>query len=608
MNTRWISAIMLLAAVMLLAACGGGGGSGGPVPPSDTESTQDSEQTNSDETTGGQDADGAVYPGFELALQRGSFWEFGYQYSASSWSRDGGTTGSNEGEFRVILGDETEIDGRTLYRVLVTHTGGDGKEPPLRWRYLGIDGATLLGSTDGVTLGVVFDAMRDAQPGGGLFADFGTGLVRSSMSSVSNDFVSGEAVVLSSSYDESSCEYFSDIGNVCGGDRDINTTEKEYFRAGVGPYAYHYANSYRFTGGGFESGGSSEWVIGLRRFVPEGDGYYLPPRVSSVESGSLVVYYGLHDGDVDPGGAYTYTNWTERYNTVDPEAVPKVVMRYVPATGAAEAVSPKIPAGSLTGVDMITEAGVVLELEKGLRSGTVKTVRVRRLALADHDPLDVEPTLIDDGSIYWGWLGLQSFTYVDGRYVWYGKGEDPSLEPMLQEAGSGSASRGSSIFPMAQLFSLGGELYGGVYLEQAGTTTGMDHYALIRLDPTDASYVSDVVNFSMPPTEPDTTMRDFALDETAFYFSIANFTTGGASVWRHALGSGDAELIWKGPVSGENPRVMVDAAGGYATINVVTENPTTSRTWLYDADTGQVSLLDLPGDGAKLNVQIAIVP
>ena len=507
--------------------------------------------------------------------------------------------------FRIILGDEALIDGRTLYRVVLAHTGGDGKAPPLRWRYLGIDGATLLGSTDGVTVGIVFDATRNVQPGGGLFGDFGQGLVTSSVAAVDNEFVSGEAVVISSAYGESRCEYFSGIGNVCGGDRDIDTTRKEYFRPGVGPYAYHYANSYYFTGGGFASGGSSEWTIGLLRYVPEGDGYFLSPRVTPVASGRLVVYYGLHDPATDPGGAQRQT----RYDVVDPAAVPNVVMRYVPATGVAEAVSPRVPPGSLTGVTLTTEAGVVLELAKGLRNGKIKTVSARRLALADHAPLEPEPTPIDDGTMYWDWLGLQSFTYIDGRYIWFGFGDNPYSYPMLQATDATTATRGSSTFPWLQLFSLDGALYGGLYLDQSRTTTGTDLYGLLRLDPASGAYAADVVSFPLLPADANhNTMRDFALDETAFYFATANLDTGGASVWRHALGSNSADLIWSGPVQGENPRVMVDAAGGYATINVVTENPTASTTWLYDSDTGRTRLLDLPGEGARLNVEIAVVP
>lgn len=70
----------------LLVACGGGGGS--PPPPADPGST---DNPPADDQDGGRVGEGGVaYPGFELTLQRGSFWEFGYTYSFSSWGQGSG--------------------------------------------------------------------------------------------------------------------------------------------------------------------------------------------------------------------------------------------------------------------------------------------------------------------------------------------------------------------------------------------------------------------------------------------------------------------------------------------------------------------------------------
>lgn len=261
-----------LATLALLLVAGCTGGNGPPLAEADPTLPG---QTSATPATSGPVA---AFPGFDLAIRDGTFWDFVYDYSHSSFAQgSGGSTSTASGSFRVILGDESTIAGITAYRLHVLFTEGD--EPPFdvtRWQYLAVDGNRLLGSEDGATLQVVFDAETGTQPGGGFFASFAASeLLVASAGRLSNDYLDQEAVVLSASFEEARCEYFESVGTVCAGDRDTSRHERDYFQPGVGPLGYYYSFSFSDCGGGFCSGSSTTTNVALSSYSLEGEGPYV---------------------------------------------------------------------------------------------------------------------------------------------------------------------------------------------------------------------------------------------------------------------------------------------------------------------------------------------
>jgi len=546
-----------------------------------------------------------AFAGFDLTLQEGTFWEFGYHKKFSEWAQgDGGKSGATGGVFRVILGKAETIDGQTLYHLNVIHTKGSESDIPLRWKFIGIAGDTLLGSRDGKTVKTVFDPAKGSQVGGGFFADFGSSsLVQATEGSVHNDYVSGPAVLLKKSYEENSCEFFSGVGQVCGGDRDINTTTQEYFKPGVGPYAYHYSNSFSFNGGGFSSGGSTEWDIGLLQYSSSGDGFYLSPTVSPLGDGDVAIYYGIYGPD---------TSFVEAdpYNAATPVRGASVLMRYVVGAADGEAISPAVPAEAETSYALRTDAGHLLILRRGTNFRTYGQT---------YDPVSHLPLASEEKRIFdyytqsKEWLSVDAFTQFDEKYRYFFiSGLFASSDGMVpvweQPVGSGTdeAKQGGN-FSWRHLFSVGTNLYAGVYENNVQLSTGpMDIYYLVRLDPVDNDVSEAIKSFGLDVADPARSMRDFAVDATAFYWSTADFATGEAAIWRSVMGADMAEKIWSTTVVGNKPRVMIDADDGYLVINVVTESPLVSTTYLYDSAKDQVTPLTLPGEGVKMNVEIAV--
>ena len=95
------------------------------------------------------------------------------------------------------------------------------------------------------------------------FAEFpGTTLIVAGSGALHNDYVEGPAISAEQSSSQSQCQYYPDVGTICG-DSSYDYREVDYFRAGVGPIGYLYDNSYSDCGGGFCSGGSWLYHIGL---------------------------------------------------------------------------------------------------------------------------------------------------------------------------------------------------------------------------------------------------------------------------------------------------------------------------------------------------------
>lgn len=217
--------------------------------------------------------------GFDIVLQDGTWWEYGFSRSEQSFAqRSGAHRSDSSGRFLVSLGASRVIDGVSVHTVQVVPTTGDVPDFEVtRWRFMGVDDGDLVGSTDGSHLDTIFGATAEFQAGGGFFAEFGPDeLLTAAAGRLVNEFVEAEAVVLGASSEEGRCEYFASVGNICTGERDSSLAVLDYFETGIGPLGHSYSFAFEDCGGGFCSGSSEQISIGLVDHSLVGD---RPPAV-----------------------------------------------------------------------------------------------------------------------------------------------------------------------------------------------------------------------------------------------------------------------------------------------------------------------------------------
>jgi len=256
-----IAAGLLAAAGLFLAGCGGGGGGGdggGSTPANNPGGT-----TNTGGTT-----PPPTFSGFDFSLAQGDFWRFSWDALHTSFAQgSGNTSGSANGTFEARLGSPRTIAGVTMYQVQVSGNpaaivDGDSVTFKPRWQYLGMNNLKLIGS-DGTNLTTLFDAQTGKWGGGGFFTTFGaTTLVTASSGALTNNYISDAgAIKAGQAANHSQCEVILGI-QFCG-DSSQNFTNFEFYKAGVGPIGYDHSNHFSFSGGGFSSGGTHEYNIGL---------------------------------------------------------------------------------------------------------------------------------------------------------------------------------------------------------------------------------------------------------------------------------------------------------------------------------------------------------
>ena len=207
-----------------------------------------------------------------LPLVEGTWWEYGWTEYESSYAMSDTSASLEIGVYRITLGAAENIGGISMYEVEVS--GDPGNYDP-SWERIGGDSAgriygTAAGSNTLVTL---FDPTSDRQwPGAGFFTELRddvlmTGTTNSTVTKgewhASHQYFSGPAHSVKYSFEQDNCEYFSGIGNICGGEMDQNVLEIEYWTPELGPVAWHNYSSYSSCGGGFCSGSTSENDVGL---------------------------------------------------------------------------------------------------------------------------------------------------------------------------------------------------------------------------------------------------------------------------------------------------------------------------------------------------------
>lgn len=269
---------------LAISSCGGGGGGGGDTAVSSSSGTDTS---GSSGNSGQQGSGGATAPtapafsGFDFPLSAGTFWEFKWDSHEESWAQGSSSSISDEtGRFWVVLGPAATIQGVNAHEVKIY---GDtrGKFGP-RWKRLSLAAGKFGGSVDGAAVQTIFDSATGRWAGGGYFVAWpNNSLIVASNGNISsrNTIITGSAIVTGRSSSQSQCEYFPGVGNICG-DSSYNLDEKEYFRSGVGPIGYAYYRSFSSCGGGFCSGGTYRYNVGLSASSLTGQSI---PLVSEVE-------------------------------------------------------------------------------------------------------------------------------------------------------------------------------------------------------------------------------------------------------------------------------------------------------------------------------------
>ena len=213
-----------------------------------------------------------TFTGFDFALKQGDFWEYKWDYYDQTWAQGSSIhTDTDAGTFRITLGSPKVINNITAYQVLLSgrsrafnfHDGRYERDFfSSKWKYLAMANGQMLGSTDGATLDVIFDATDGKWAGGGFFIDFpNSKLVTAKNGTISNNYIFGPAIQTGQSISQSECQIILGI-QICG-DSSINYNEYEYFMGGIGPVGYYYFNQYSYSGGGFSSGGKLKDNVGL---------------------------------------------------------------------------------------------------------------------------------------------------------------------------------------------------------------------------------------------------------------------------------------------------------------------------------------------------------
>lgn len=204
--------------------------------------------------------------GFAPALAEGTSWTFAWTENESSFVQGSGASQtSRSGTFTVTLGAPRAIEGVRAFPVAVAgEARADGRDLAPRWRHLAVDGARLLGSEDGATLRVLFDAATGEWAGGGFFAAYADDArVAAQAATAKNEYLDTSGYAVTRSTQSGGCVYDRTLGNICGGDAETSFRDRESWKPGVGPLAYEMRSTRTDSGGGFYTSFSTEIHVGL---------------------------------------------------------------------------------------------------------------------------------------------------------------------------------------------------------------------------------------------------------------------------------------------------------------------------------------------------------
>jgi hypothetical protein len=232
----------------------------------------------------------------------------------------------------VALGESKEWKGITVYRVVAVGKTGYHDDPVTRsfapeWDYLGVDGSRLVATnaTGSSPLVTLFDAQTGVWAGSGFFAsrfpdDVLVGALPGQLTD-SHEFASWDGVEtgpwhsVRAADSGGECSLF-DGRILCPTEEKFDYTENEYYRPGIGPFAYQYDYSASFSGGGFSSSfqTSERAALVASSFLGDEAGDFgkptpVPPSPTPEPSPTPVVLgepiFAPHDGGLrlDPGSS-----------------------------------------------------------------------------------------------------------------------------------------------------------------------------------------------------------------------------------------------------------------------------------------------------------------
>jgi hypothetical protein len=263
--------------VALMISCGGGDSNDDTT--TDNTETDDTETGETDDTDTSDDNTTPNISGFDFNLNEGDFWEYEWDYASSTSYSGGGSNHASQGIFRITLGSPTVVGELNAYPLILSgnHRQDIPDKTPFvspRWTHIAIHDNKIMMSSDGTTFDTVFDANKGYAIGFGFFMELSDkNLFEITDGSISNDYISGDAYVLTDSASESNCEYFPEHGTICGADVSVDYTmsRREYYQASVGPVGYYYDFS-SSSGGTFDSVHTSKTIhIGLVASSLRGD-------------------------------------------------------------------------------------------------------------------------------------------------------------------------------------------------------------------------------------------------------------------------------------------------------------------------------------------------
>jgi|GEM_PF-4007124 hypothetical protein len=182
--------------------------------------------------------------GFRLTLGQGTYWQFEWKRSTSTFAETGSGTTTTSGIGKITLGAPTTIQGITAYAVAVSGTFPPDHTPA--WKYIADSNSRLLKSTDGSTLVDIFNAWTGTNQGGGFFIPFGSANASGAYQSAMSDafYVNPQTYALGQITNTGGNLYIPGMGTFYSEQPSVSKNSIEYFAPGIGPVGYHYFFSY----------------------------------------------------------------------------------------------------------------------------------------------------------------------------------------------------------------------------------------------------------------------------------------------------------------------------------------------------------------------------
>ncbi len=261
------------------------------------------------------------FSGFDFQLSQGDYWDFYWSYEYNSVSGpespppsdtpgnapQANTHSVTGGHFRITLGAAISLQGVGLFELIMSgdYNDGDWDYTP-RWQYIGLSEHQIVGSQDGQSLEVIFDAMNGEWAGGGFWAEYTTETqVTASASTLENEFINTAALSVRRSAGQDFCETIAGH-TICPNDQAWSFSESEYYRGGIGPVGLYSYSGYSFSGGGFFDSFSHLRHVGLVASSLAGANGIVPPAPPWIEKSPMPTARANHAAAVADGKVYVF--------------------------------------------------------------------------------------------------------------------------------------------------------------------------------------------------------------------------------------------------------------------------------------------------------------